>query len=692
MGKIATEDAKSTSRRHRTAMSCDKCKSRKTKCSNPVPGPCDYCRSIGATCQIDVGKRKQRPYYFVSEEQYKLMAQLVAHHHGPSIDLPTLRGLVANFDQSDGASPNTLSAPSVGDPATESESMGPRRKREKHESRAAVPLDEIDSLHEQLGCMLRDSSGEYRYMNAASGISFNAAVRSLNPASTAAKLESDLIPPMKTMSLPPATPESSTLSVPQDEIHLPSKLLGYQHINTYFDQVHCLFWLYSSEQFHQRFENTYTNHDPPTASWLCSLYSIFAMAAQCSQSHGNNSDPISAAEYLSLAKSMVPKICDEADLDSIRALVLLALALQSHCFSTSAYLHLGLATRVAQSLGLHLDKYSLLHGPVEREHARRIWWTLYIVDVETSLRCGKPRAEASQGSSRQAPLPSEQILNPGPNMPAGYLEVSRSLSQLTETTSQTLYLEPLTGTRKLSSPRVTSILSSLQAWANSVPSHLSRTACVAPSHKRPIALLHVRYWSVVILATRPFLLCSVVRAADLDRSPDKKRCYDELGGICIDAAQNSLNVLKMMADEKLLSSITQAEFLYVLELLQCFLIALTKTKNEEHRRNVISCMTILKSMDDIGLVQKARPETMLQLQELGIDQDFPERSNIEHSQDFGGFLLSESGVDTYDAIFSADQSASTGYFYADMDLADGATADELFAELSNISMPQFLSP
>jgi hypothetical protein len=676
-------------------MSCDKCKSRKTKCSNPVPGPCDYCRSIGATCQIDVGKRKQRPYYFVSEEQYQLMAKLVIHHYGPSIDLPTLRGLVAQVDHSEDGTPNTLSTPSISISPSKSGPVPSQQNAstaERQESETGVPLEEIDSLHEQLGCMLRDSSGEYRYMSAASGISFNAAVRSLNPASTAAKLDNDLIPPMKTMSLPPATPESSTLSVPRDEVHLPPKLLGYQYINIYFDQVHCLFWLYSTEQFHERFENTYANRGTPTASWLCSLYSIFAMTSQLPQPDGSNHDPRSAAEYLSLAKFMVPKLCDEADLDSIRALILLALAFQSHCFSTSAYLHLGIATRVAQSLGLHLDKYSPSHGLVEREHARRIWWTLYILDVETSLRCGKPRAVASQASGWQAPLPSEHILNPGPNMPSGYLEVSRNLSQLTETTSQTLYIEPLSGARKLLSPRVTSILSSLQAWANSVPSHLSRTVCVAPSHKRSIALLHVRYWSVVILTTRPFLLCSVIRAVDLEKSPDKKRCYDELSSICTDAVHNSLNVLKMMADEKLLSSITQAEFLYVLELLQCSLIALTKTKNEEHKKNVKSCMTILRSMDDIGMVQKARPETILQLQELDIDEDFPPGSTTEHGQDFGSFLLGDSGVDVYDMIFSADQSASTGYSYADMDLADAATADELFAELSNISMPQFASP
>lgn len=701
MGKIANESSKPAARRNRTAMSCDKCKSRKTKCNNPVPGPCDYCRSIGATCQIDVGKRKQRPYYFVSEEQYKHMARLIAHHYGPDLDLPTLRNLASGIGPSSDSSPDQMPTPNVGtSPAktesTQSDVHGP--VAEKQEPQEGVALDEIDSLHEQLGCMLQDSSGEYRYMSAVSGISFNAAVRSLNPASSGARVDKDIIPPMKTMSLPPATPDSSTTSINQNDVQLPPKLLGYKHVNRYFDEVHCLFWLHSSEQFHTRFETTYANRAANSASWICSLYSIFAMSSQYQTGTDAGVDLRSAAEYLAMAKSLVPRVCDEADLDSIRALILLALALQSHCYSTSAYLHVGIATRIAQSLGLHMDKYSLSHGFVEREHARRIWWTLYIFDVELSLRCGKPRGITIEGSKRQAPLPSEQVLNPGPNMPSGYLEVSKSLTQLTELTSQTLYLEPLSGARKLLSPRVTSILSSLQDWANNVPSHLSRTACVAPSHKRSVALLHVRYWSVVILATRPFLLCSVLRQADLD-SPEKKRCYDELATICIDAAQNSLNVLKMMADEGLISSLLNSEFLYVLELVQCFLIAYTKTKREEHIRSVRACLTVLKSMDEIGWVQKARPETILQLKELGIVDNPEDESSLESSavapdsmQDFSQFLMGESGIDVYDMIFPGDQAGTGNYHFADMELADTATADEMFAQISNISMPQFVTP
>lgn len=302
--------------------------------------------------------------------------------------------------------------------------------------------------------------------------------------------------------------------------------------------------------------------------------------------------------------------------------------------------------RIAFSLGLHVDKYSISHGYVEKELSRRIWWTLFIFDQEVALRNGKPCAIAAYGIPGQPPLPSEQVLNPGPNTPSGYLEVSTRLTQLTKTTSQTLYVEPLTDARKLLSPKVTAILSSLQQWRNSVPSHLSRTTHVAPSHKRSVALLQVRYWSVIILATRPFLLCSVLQREQLQES-QKKKCYDELSNICVDAAQNSLGILQMMGDEGLLSSLIPSEFNYILELVQIFLTACARDQSEQHIAKVRTCLGILKSMDDIGWTQKARPEVVNQLRDYGIlDEGIDYATSM---QDFTNFLTGgENPIEVYD--------------------------------------------
>ena len=80
-----------------------------------------------------------------------------------------------------------------------------------------------------------------------------------------------------------------------------------------------------------------------------------------------------------------------------------------HCFFNSAYLYAGTAARVAFTLGMHADKYSITHGLVQKEQARRIWWSLYVFDEEMSLRCGKPGSIPEGHLGHAPPLPSEQV-------------------------------------------------------------------------------------------------------------------------------------------------------------------------------------------------------------------------------------------------------------------------------------------
>lgn len=64
-----------------------------------APGPCDYCRKIDAPCHIDLGKRRQKPYYSVSHEEYRHM-QTILRHYLPETELtlPTLRSIASQCD------------------------------------------------------------------------------------------------------------------------------------------------------------------------------------------------------------------------------------------------------------------------------------------------------------------------------------------------------------------------------------------------------------------------------------------------------------------------------------------------------------------------------------------------------------------------------------------------------------------
>ena len=153
-----------------------------------------------------------------------------------------------------------------------------------------------------------------------------------------------IISPPKLGAYPPALPVPSP-SVDSDfnnHFHLPRRELGDFYISRFLEDVHSTHWFYSIETFLYRVDNTYAGRGPtPTNSWMCSLYAIFAIGAanyEEPQAHSPlpagspaASDDRASADYITLAKQLVPVVYDEADMDSIRALAILVGQCQLMC-------------------------------------------------------------------------------------------------------------------------------------------------------------------------------------------------------------------------------------------------------------------------------------------------------------------------------------------------------------------------
>ena len=109
-----------------------------------------------------MGKRRQKPYYFVAEEEYRLLQQICGHYlPAEELTLLNLRSLVSSLPKTPQASD---CSPTV--------AIDPRTTQQEDETAtedAVVPrndvlLPEIVDLHETLGCMFVDPLGEYSKM------------------------------------------------------------------------------------------------------------------------------------------------------------------------------------------------------------------------------------------------------------------------------------------------------------------------------------------------------------------------------------------------------------------------------------------------------------------------------------------------------------------------------------------------
>jgi len=262
------------------------------------------------------------------------------------------------------------------------------------------------------------------HVGADSGYGFNAAVRSLKQRRMSECSRSDLVAPFTAAPpLPPETPESSsalglTAAGGLQQVYLPRRDLCNRSVARFFNEIHCIYWFFSAERFYMHLDRIYSGDSSATTpSMLCSLYCILALTCE-SEAAAHEGMPTesytsastsTASKYLSLAKALVPTLYDDADVDAIRALSLLGLALQSSMFSNTAYIYLGSAARIAFTLGLHLQKTIESQSCLQKQIDSRVFSTLFLLDLDVALCYGNPSAINEEYATGRLQDLSEQV-------------------------------------------------------------------------------------------------------------------------------------------------------------------------------------------------------------------------------------------------------------------------------------------
>ena len=163
-----------------------------------VPGPCQFCASIGATCHLDPSRRRQRPYYHVSEEEFRYMTKALEHFL-PNIDLNlhSLKEVVRSINAPDG---QHLAMSDAGDSINvQTQGIQPKTEGGSAGGASSVTIEEIDALHGELGWLRADSKGTYRKLPFAYVSSTNIILHCG---------QAMLVPTRATASMPPSDPSS----------------------------------------------------------------------------------------------------------------------------------------------------------------------------------------------------------------------------------------------------------------------------------------------------------------------------------------------------------------------------------------------------------------------------------------------------------------------------------------------------
>ncbi|KAI5923011.1 c6 zinc finger domain-containing protein [Camillea tinctor] len=157
-------------------------------------------------------------------------------------------------------------------------------------------------------------------------------------------------------------------------------------IDTYFSTFHLTYPVIHEPTFRAQFHEIIPR--PPQRSWHMLFYTVLAIGAWCSDSKG--SDLENELHHQALLLGEDETIFESANLTFVQALTLMSNLSQKCNRPNTGFNFLGLAVRMALSLGLHRELPDWNISLFQREMRRRTWWCLYLFDSGAATTFGRP--------------------------------------------------------------------------------------------------------------------------------------------------------------------------------------------------------------------------------------------------------------------------------------------------------------
>ncbi|KAJ5819863.1 hypothetical protein N7474_005454 [Penicillium riverlandense] len=488
------------------SFACDECRLRKSRCSKEKP-VCLQCRQLNKECKyspkISRSPLTRQHLTYVEDRLHAFETALGRLFPGGDLDA-TLRSLLQNPDAPPRASSSKSSSRHSTPAKPEAERAEPAPE--------ALPqqADGFDWAEKEI--TLGDlTDGMAALSIKPEGAGYFGASSSVVPLRALFDHGFDLNIPVRSASSGGVPLKAQLLET------APSGLIEQAFIDAYFLNYHTSYPFVHEASFRAQF------HDPSLrahgTSWQILLNTVLALGAW---SIGDDSSDLDITFYQE-ARGYLQQasVFETGNLTLVQALLLLSNYAQKRNKPNTGWNYLGLAVRMAMSLGLHKEfpgwKISLL----QREIRRRLWWGVFIFDSGAAKTFGRPilLPEDSVMDAKHVlnihddaltpvttTLPPEE---PGPTLYSGLIAQAR-FHLLTNSVYQRLISSPSP------TPEETlNLQKPMEEWYNGLPSyiqHPQQSLSVQPTNIVPENLALVRNrllwrnWNLTILIYRPILL------------------------------------------------------------------------------------------------------------------------------------------------------------------------------------------
>lgn len=191
-------------------------------------------------------------------------------------------------------------------------------------------------------------------------------------------------------------PESLRLGV---ENCLPQRALADDLVGCYFRNVHTLYPFLHRPTFEAQYERTWTSGEQQDDEWLSMLNVIFALGIHFA--YGREDKSAASDRFFGYAQKLTSmEQFAQASLQTLQLLLLSGLYYQSTSRPNQSWNVIGLAIRIATTIGVHVDPVREHYDPIQIELRRRCWYGCFVLDSYVSLISMRGvLADLSQSSS-----------------------------------------------------------------------------------------------------------------------------------------------------------------------------------------------------------------------------------------------------------------------------------------------------
>ncbi|KAI1498282.1 hypothetical protein F5X99DRAFT_394186 [Biscogniauxia marginata] len=546
--------------RTRVSRACDRCKSRKTRCSGKCP--CVFCLELGVACQFTAPYRRGRLPFIESshpgavESPRNVLASGERNTQAPAAAHLMSPKEVSNHINVLGRERDNAGIPDQSREDFEDTSMASDYSSSQRQTSAIQSLV-VDSSRDSPEPLQADRQGHM--VGPSSGVSFLLRLqKKLAKQASHYSSESSIF---TFGDLPLPEPEGSFFI-------LPPKAEAQELLGRYFD-----FSVATHRFLHRKTMELWLDELYETSgkmrtregarSRTALIFMMFAQATQFSRA-SDSQDPDSSVRFFLAADHQLSEEKGEVRLTSIQARLcqcfyLLAESRINHCWSLFGTLgHLVLA------LGIHRRSRrseAANSDVIEAECRKRTFWVAYSLDAYLGTALGRPRAFHDEDINQEFPACVDDADIDSGRLPA---VPERALPEMAAPIAQ-LKISRIIGSvlREFYSLRTPSSVerielaakftNELKQWREDMSTLLDRGALqslLPPLFRRQRNVLNLAYWHTLLIVHRPFLLNNFANLSNYSTARKNKahKGVEQNVKQCLDAAMQITKLIQELEE------------------------------------------------------------------------------------------------------------------------------------------------